>query len=112
MVLVAGRAGGAGARHPDGLAGPGAGSGRVSLGTPLARVSSADVASRVNAIGPVESVEVRHGWPHVLVLVVTERVPVAAAPVPGGFELVDRTGLARRTGQCRARRSARAYCHR
>ena len=66
----------------------------VSLGTPLARVSSADVASRVDAIGPVESVEVRHGWPHVLVLVVTERVPVAAVPVPGGFELVDRTGLA------------------
>ena len=57
-------------------------------------MSSADVASRVDAIGPVESVEVRHGWPHVLVLVVTERVPVAAAPVPGGFELVDRTGLA------------------
>ena len=66
----------------------------VSIGTPLARVSSSDVQSRVDAIGPVASVEVRHGWPHVLVLVVTEREPVAAVRAPGGFELVDRTGFA------------------
>ena len=49
----------------------------VALGTPLARVPADDVVARVLAIPVVRSAEVRFGWPNTLVLVVTERTPVA-----------------------------------
>ncbi|HET8969694.1 MAG TPA: FtsQ-type POTRA domain-containing protein, partial [Candidatus Nanopelagicales bacterium] len=67
----------------------------VELGMPLARVPAAAVAERVEALPAVAGVEVRYGWPHVLVLVVTERVPVAVvagASGTAGFELVDAAG--------------------
>jgi cell division protein FtsQ len=61
----------------------------VRLGTPLAQVSSADVTARVETIPTVASVEVRRGWPNVLVLVVTERVALAVVADGSGFTLVD-----------------------
>ena len=61
----------------------------VRLGTPLAQVSSADVTARVETIPTVASVEVRRGWPNVLVLVVTERVALAVVVDGSGYTLVD-----------------------
>ncbi|HET7900108.1 MAG TPA: FtsQ-type POTRA domain-containing protein [Candidatus Nanopelagicales bacterium] len=43
----------------------------------LARVDVDGIASRIEEIPRVKSVEVRRGWPDVLVLVVTERTPLA-----------------------------------
>jgi cell division protein FtsQ len=64
----------------------------VALGTPLARVSAADVSSRVADLPQVAAVEVRHGWPDVVVVVVTERQPVAVVAGSAGFALVDGGG--------------------
>ena len=64
----------------------------IALGTPLARVSAADVTSRVEGLPQVAAVEVRHGWPDVVVVVVTEREPVAIVADPAGFTLVDAGG--------------------
>ena len=61
----------------------------VSLGTPLAQVSAADVTARVETIPTVASVEIRRGWPNVLVLVITERVAVAVVADGAGFTLVE-----------------------
>lgn len=66
----------------------------VRLGTPLAQVSSGAVTARVETIPTVASVEVRRGWPNVLVLVVTERVAVATVADGGGYSLVDAGGTA------------------
>jgi cell division protein FtsQ len=64
----------------------------VPPGIQLARVDSEAVAQRVGTLGWVKSVEVRRGWPDVLVIVVTERVPVAVVPVGQGFSFVDGSG--------------------
>ena len=65
----------------------------VQLGTPLARVSASEVAARVEAIGAVQGAEVRYGWPNTLVVVVTERTPVATVMIGGERLLVDGTGV-------------------
>lgn len=64
----------------------------IRIGTPLARVDADGVAARVGAIPEVGAVEVRRGWPDVLVVVVTERTPVAVLRAGQGFAYVDVTG--------------------
>ncbi len=64
----------------------------VRLGTPLARVDADGVAARVAAIPEVGAVEVRRGWPDVLVVVVTERTPVGVVRAGADFAYVDLTG--------------------
>lgn len=64
----------------------------VRLGTPLARVDTGDVASRVRALGPVASVSVSRAWPGTLRVVVTEREPVAAVGSGKTWTLYDGTG--------------------
>lgn len=66
----------------------------VPLGTPLARVSADDVTRRVGELGPVKDVEVRYGWPDVLVVVVAERTPVAVVTENGSRRLVDAQDVA------------------
>jgi cell division protein FtsQ len=64
----------------------------VRVGTPLARVDADGVAERVGAIPQVGAVEVRRGWPDVLVVVVTERTPVGVVRAGTDFAYVDSTG--------------------
>ena len=62
-------------------------------GTPLARVSTGDVADAVRTLPPVADVSVRRSWPGTLEVSVRERV-VAAAVVRGGrVTLVDAGGV-------------------
>jgi cell division protein FtsQ len=65
----------------------------VPAAVPLARVDVDGVTSRVAAIPEVASVEVRRGWPDVLVVVVTERVPVAVVRGATGWSFVDAGGV-------------------
>jgi len=64
----------------------------VPPGIQLARVDTSAVADRVGALPWVQSVEVRRGWPNVLVIVVTERAPIAVVPAGHGFSYVDASG--------------------
>ena len=64
----------------------------VPPGIQLARVDTNAVGDRVSKLPWVESVEVRRGWPNVLVIVVTERTPVAVIPTGHGFSYVDSSG--------------------
>jgi cell division protein FtsQ len=64
----------------------------VELGQPLARVDTAGIADRVEALGPVLSVSVQRGWPSTLEVTVVEREPVAAVGRAPAFTLVDGTG--------------------
>jgi cell division protein FtsQ len=60
---------------------------------PLARVDVDGVAARVGAIPRVGSVEVRRGWPDVLVVVVTERTPLVVVADGAGFAYLDASGV-------------------
>lgn len=63
-----------------------------ALGTPLARVPTGQIATQVQTIASVQSVQVQRHWPSTLVLVLTDRVPVAAVATVGGYALVDASG--------------------
>jgi cell division protein FtsQ len=66
----------------------------VPPGTPLIRVNTAQVASRVEAISQVRSAEVSKSWPDRLVIAVQERTPALAVSAPsGGFDLIDPAGV-------------------
>lgn len=60
-----------------------------AVGTPLARVDTAEVAERVAALPLVRTVEVVRAWPRTLEVRLVERVPVAALPAGPAFRLVD-----------------------
>jgi cell division protein FtsQ len=64
----------------------------VRAGTPLARVDTAAVAARVRALPPVASVTISRGWPHVLRVVIVERVALVAVRRDGAYQLLDATG--------------------
>lgn len=65
---------------------------QVRRGTPLARVDTGAVASRVRALGPVAAVSVQRSWPSTLRVVVTEREPVVAVASGKTWTLYDGTG--------------------
>ncbi|WP_170127087.1 cell division protein FtsQ/DivIB [Kineococcus rhizosphaerae] len=62
-------------------------------GVPLARVGTRSLASQLEALPLVESVDVSRSWPSTLVVSVHERQAVAAVPsTAGGVDLVDGHG--------------------
>lgn len=64
----------------------------VRLGTPLARIDTGAISTRVRALGLVMSVSVSRDWPSTLRVSVTEREPVAVAGHGASWTLVDGTG--------------------
>jgi cell division protein FtsQ len=66
----------------------------VKPGTPLIRVSTAQVAGRVLTIRQVQGVRVTKSWPDRVVIAVRERTSALAASLPGGgFDLIDANGV-------------------
>jgi cell division protein FtsQ len=62
------------------------------VGTPLAKVDLRSIADRVRTIPAVADAQVTRAWPHKVVIVVTERVPVVVVTDGSRYELVDATG--------------------
>lgn len=60
---------------------------------PLARVDVDGITTRVESIPRVQSVEVRRGWPDVLVVVVTERTPLVVVADGSAFAYLDAAGV-------------------
>jgi cell division protein FtsQ len=65
----------------------------VNVGTPLAAVDTAGIASRVAHLPGVESVRVSRTWLHTVTIDVTPRVAVATVQTGQGLALVDRFGI-------------------
>jgi cell division protein FtsQ len=65
----------------------------IRRGTPLVRLDAAGAAGRVSELPPVARAVVRRQWPDTVTIRVTERTPVAVAPSPDGFLVLDRTGV-------------------
>jgi cell division protein FtsQ len=65
---------------------------RVSSGTPLLRLDTAAIRSRVEALPDVASATVTTSFPSTVRIAISERVPVGVVRAGSGYELVDRTG--------------------
>jgi cell division protein FtsQ len=65
----------------------------VADGTPLATVDTAAVADRVREIPSVADVDVSRSWPSTLVIVVTERKPVAVVRSGPTYLVLDAGGV-------------------
>ena len=67
----------------------------VPLGTPLARLDTGSIVTRVKTLAPVATVEVSRSWPHTVVVTVVERTPVYGLRTDEGpVKLVDSSGAA------------------
>jgi cell division protein FtsQ len=74
----------------------------VRPGTPLIRVSTAQVAARVLTIRQVQGVRVTKSWPDRVIIAVRERTSALAVAVPGGgFDLIDANGVVVRSAATR-----------
>jgi cell division protein FtsQ len=65
----------------------------VAPGTPLIRINTAAVASRVERIAQIQSAQVSRHWPDSIVIAVRERTPALAVASGNGFALIDRFGV-------------------
>ena len=61
--------------------------------TPMVRVNTAQIQARVAEIRQVQSVQVVKSWPDRVVIEVRERTSALAVAVPGGYDLVDSSGV-------------------
>jgi cell division protein FtsQ len=64
------------------------------MGTPLVRVDTAAVKSRVTGVAEVADADVSRAWPRSLLIRVRPRVPVAAVDTGNRWMLVDASGVA------------------
>jgi cell division protein FtsQ len=67
---------------------------QIQLDTPLIDLNTEQIISSLIEIDSVKEIEVRKGWPDSVVIVVTERVPIALTDLTDGRYLVDDTGKA------------------
>lgn len=66
----------------------------VPAGVPLASVDTDTIQAALGELPQVQQVRVERGWPHTVVITVTERTPVAVAHTGSGYILVDSGGTA------------------
>lgn len=65
----------------------------VRDGTPMLRLETGAIATRVRALPIVSSVDVSRQWPSTVRIDITVRTPVGVFTGPGGVHLVDATGF-------------------
>jgi cell division protein FtsQ len=65
----------------------------VETGTPLMRVSPAEIEERLVALPQVQSATVTRAWPDALVIDITRREPVALVASAEGYDVVDSEGV-------------------
>ena len=64
----------------------------VPLNEPLVSQDVQGITERLSAIPEIKVALVERGWPHTLLITITERIPVAVAATAGGFNLIDDEG--------------------
>ncbi len=64
----------------------------VSIGNSLMSIDTAAMASQLMSMPEIEVATVERGWPHTILIKVTERTPIAVAATASGFNLIDSQG--------------------
>jgi len=65
----------------------------VRLGEPLISANPKSVSQNLSNIPQIKSARVERGWPHSVLITVTERSPVALVKSGAGFNLIDDEGM-------------------
>lgn len=64
----------------------------VPIGNSLMSIDTAVMASQLMSMPEIEVATVERGWPHTILIKVTERTPIAVAATASGFNLIDSQG--------------------
>jgi cell division protein FtsQ len=64
----------------------------VPIGTSLMSINTAAMTSQLMTLPEIKVVTVERGWPHTVLIKVTERTPIAVAATLSGFNLIDSEG--------------------
>ena len=65
----------------------------VQIGEPLISVNPGRISAKLGAIPQIKFARVERGWPHSVLITVTERSPVAVSKSKNGFNLIDDEGM-------------------
>ena len=65
----------------------------VPIGNSLMSINTAAIAEQVQALPEIKVATVERGWPHAILINVTERTPIAVAATISGYNLIDAEGL-------------------
>ncbi|MCF8554197.1 MAG: FtsQ-type POTRA domain-containing protein [Candidatus Nanopelagicales bacterium] len=64
----------------------------VPIGNSLMSIDTAAMAAQLMSMPEIEVATVERGWPHTILIKVTERTPIAVAATASGFNLIDSQG--------------------
>jgi len=64
----------------------------VPIGNSLMSIDTTAMASQLMSMPEIEVATVERGWPHTILIKVTERTPIAVAATASGFNLIDSQG--------------------
>lgn len=65
----------------------------VPIGNSLMSINPEVISDQIEALPEVKIATVQRGWPHAILISVTERTPIAVAATSSGFNLIDSEGM-------------------
>jgi cell division protein FtsQ len=65
----------------------------VPIGNSLMSINPAVISEQIEALPEVKIATVQRGWPHTILISVTERTPIAVAATASGYNLIDSDGM-------------------
>lgn len=65
----------------------------VPIGNSLMSINPGVISEQLQALPEIKVATVERGWPHAIVITVTERTPIAVAATASGFNLIDADGV-------------------
>ena len=65
----------------------------VPIGNSLMSINPGAISEKLQALPEIKVATVERGWPHAIVIKVTERTPIAVAATATGFNLIDSEGV-------------------
>lgn len=65
----------------------------VPIGNSLMSINPGLISEQLQALPEIKDARVERGWPHAILITVTERLPIAVAATISGYNLIDSDGL-------------------
>lgn len=65
----------------------------VPIGNSLMSINPGTISEQLQTLPEIKLVTVERGWPHAILITITERTPIAVAATSSGYNLIDSEGL-------------------
>jgi len=65
----------------------------VPIGNSLMSINPQVISEQLQAVPEIKVAKVERGWPHAILITITERTPIAVAATVSGYNLIDSDGL-------------------